>query len=108
MEEEGLLANAAGMGEYMLQAFTERLSGIPGVVEVRGQGLMIGIELKRPCKELVERALAAGVLINVTLDSVIRLLPPLVIDRAQAQQVVDTVVAVVTEFLRGEAREAAS
>jgi acetylornithine/N-succinyldiaminopimelate aminotransferase len=108
MEEEGLLANAASMGEYMLQAFRERLSGIPGVVEVRGQGLMIGIELKRPCKELVERALAAGVLINVTLDSVIRLLPPLVIDRAQAQQVVDTVVAVVTEFLRDEAREAAS
>ncbi len=108
MEEEGLLANAASMGEYMLQAFRERLSGIPGVVEVRGQGLMIGIELKRPCKELVERALAAGVLINVTLDSVIRLLPPLVIDRAQAQQVVDTVVAVVTEFLRDKAREAAS
>lgn len=108
MEEEGLLANAAGMGEYMLQAFRERLSGIPGVVEVRGQGLMIGIELKRPCKELVERTLAAGVLINVTLDSVIRLLPPLVIDRAQAQQVVDTVVAMVTEFLRDEAREAAS
>lgn len=108
MEEEGLLANAASMGEYMLQAFRERLSGIPGVVEVRGQGLMIGIELKRPCKELVERALAAGVLINVTSDSVIRLLPPLVIDRAQAQQVVDTVVAVVTEFLRDKAREAAS
>ncbi|MEW5709757.1 MAG: aspartate aminotransferase family protein [Pseudomonadota bacterium] len=108
MEEEGLLANAAGMGEYMLRAFRERLCGIPGVVEVRGQGLMIGIELKRPCKELVERALAAGVLINVTLDSVIRLLPPLVIDRIQAQQVVDTVVAMVTEFLRDEAREAAS
>jgi acetylornithine aminotransferase len=108
MEEEGLLANAASMGHYMLQAFRERLGGVPGVVEVRGQGLMIGIELKRPCKELVERALAAGVLINVTLDSVIRLLPPLVIDRTQAQQVVDTVVAVVTEFLRDEAREAAS
>lgn len=108
MEEEGLLANAASIGHYMLQAFRERLGGVPGVVEVRGQGLMIGIELKRPCKELVERALAAGVLINVTLDSVIRLLPPLVIDRTQAQQVVDTVVAVVTEFLRDEAREAAS
>jgi acetylornithine aminotransferase len=108
MEEEGLLANATSMGHYMLQAFRERLGKVPGVVEVRGQGLMIGIELKRPCKELVERALAAGVLINVTLDSVIRLLPPLVIDRTQAQQVVDTVVAVVTEFLRDEAREAAS
>jgi acetylornithine aminotransferase len=68
-------------------------------VQVRGQGLMIGVELDRPCGDLVNRALAAGLLINVTMDKVIRLLPPLVINEAQARQVLAILVPLVREFL---------
>lgn len=105
IDEERLLENAAGIGRLMLESFQERFSGIAGVVEVRGQGLMIGIELNRPCQELVQWAMESGVLINVTADNVIRLLPPLIITREQARQVVDTVVSVVTRFLSNEARK---
>ena len=79
--------------------FRERLADAPGVVEVRGKGLMIGIELDRPCGDLVGQALAAGLLVNVTADKVIRLLPPLVLEDEQAQLLVDTLEPLIHHFL---------
>jgi acetylornithine aminotransferase len=108
MESEGLLENAAAMGTFIRDGLRERLAGLAGVVEVRGQGLMIGVQLDRPCGELVRQALAQGVLINVTADSVVRLLPPLVIDRDQAQLLADTVAGLVRAFLSAEAIETGS
>jgi len=69
------------------------------VVQIRGHGLMIGIELDRPCRDLVKQALAQGLLINVTSDKVIRLVPPLVINAAEAQQLIDGVTPLVKTFL---------
>ncbi|MDQ3214910.1 MAG: aminotransferase class III-fold pyridoxal phosphate-dependent enzyme, partial [Pseudomonadota bacterium] len=70
-----------------------------GVVQVRGMGLMIGIELDRPCNELVRRALATGLLINVTHDTVIRLLPPLILSAEEAQTIVDRLAPLIRTFL---------
>jgi acetylornithine aminotransferase len=69
------------------------------VVEIRGRGLMLGIELDRPCGELVAQALAAGLLINVTADRVIRLLPPLIIQRAEIDQLVQGLSALLERYL---------
>jgi acetylornithine aminotransferase len=79
----------------MLEAFRQRLSGVPGVVEIRGCGLMLGIELDRPCAALMQQALERGLLINVTADKVVRLLPPLIISTEQA----DTIIAGVCELI---------
>jgi acetylornithine aminotransferase len=77
----------------------ERLSGIAGVVDIRGSGLMIGIELDRPCAALVTDGLEAGILINVTAEKVIRLLPPLVMSDAEADELVDQIAVLVQRFL---------
>jgi acetylornithine aminotransferase len=74
-------------------------TGVAGVVEVRGMGLMIGIELDRPCGDLARQALDAGLLINVTAERIVRLLPPLVINEAEAREVVGTLAALVRQFL---------
>ncbi len=92
---DGLCANAARMGERLLQGLRTRLAGIPGVVEVRGRGLMVGVELREPCGHLVQAALEQGLLINVTADNVIRLLPPLVIQAAEVDQIVDTLATLI-------------
>lgn len=99
LEEEGLLANAEQIGAHLKSRFVESLKGIAGVADIRGMGLMIGIELDRPCGELVKRALEAGLMTNVTQDSVIRLLPPLIINRDEANQLVDLLVPVIKSFL---------
>jgi acetylornithine aminotransferase len=99
LRAEGLPARAAVLGERLLSGFRAGLQGVSGVVDIRGRGLMVGIELDRPCGDLVGQALARGVLINVTNDRVIRLLPPLVLQDAQADELVETVVALVTAFL---------
>ena len=78
IEREGLVARAADLGQRMLQGFRARLDGHPAISAIRGQGLMFGIALDRPCGELVTAALAAGLLINVTAERVVRLLPPLI------------------------------
>ena len=88
-----LCANAVRMGERLVEGLRSRLGGMPGVVEVRGRGLMVGIETREPCGHLVQAALERGLLINVTADSVIRLLPPLVIGAAEVDQIVDTLAA---------------
>jgi acetylornithine aminotransferase len=98
IEKEGLVERAAATGERMLRAFTERLAGSNRVKQVRGKGLMIGIELAEPGPELVRRALEKGLLMNVTVEKVVRLLPPLVITDGQADEIVDTVCTLIEEL----------
>ncbi len=99
MESEGLLANAARMGDLVRSEFRTALAGVAGVVDVRGAGLMIGVELDRPCGDLVKQALEAGLLINVTAERVIRLLPPLVISEGEARELVARLAPLVRAFL---------
>ena len=100
VEQDQLLAHAQLLGGYLHSGLTESLSGTDGFVEVRGQGLMLGIELDRPCGELVKSALARGLLINVTADNVVRLLPPLVMSQTEAQQLLDILCPLIKEFLQ--------
>lgn len=86
-----LPARAAQLGERMMGKFRERLAGLNNVKDIRGKGLMIGIELDSPCGEMVGKAMERGVLINVTVDKVIRLLPPLIITDEEADKLCDTV-----------------
>lgn len=102
MEQDKLLAHADKLGAWLKQQFQTKLGGIKGVVAVRGQGLMLGIELDRPCGALVAKALEKGLIINVTADSVIRLLPSLIFTEAEAQQLLDILCPLVTEFLAQE------
>ena len=99
MEEEGLLANAIRMGDILKNGFRQALHGVAGVKEVRGSGLMLGIELDRPCGDIVTRALDAGLLTNVTQDSVIRLVPPLIINESEAKEIIARLVPVIKAFL---------
>lgn len=99
LEDEKLLENAASVGDYLKAGLSRELSGTEGVTDVRGQGLMIGIELARPCGELVTKALDAGLLINVTREKVIRLLPPLILSRQEADQIIETLVPLIKSFL---------
>ena len=99
MEEEGLLANAANMGELLKSEFAAALKNVGGVKDIRGMGLMMGIELDRPCAEVVKMALDEGVFINVTQDSVIRLLPPLIINALEARELVARVSNTIKAFL---------
>jgi len=99
IEEESLMKNAERIGGILLAGLREALAGRPGVAEVRGHGLMIGVELDRPCGDLVKRALEEGLLINVTMDNVIRLLPPLIMNEGEARQVLSILVPLVRSFL---------
>jgi acetylornithine/N-succinyldiaminopimelate aminotransferase len=99
MQDEKLLDNAMKMGALIMDGLRAALAGATGVVEVRGKGLMIGIELDRPCGDLVKSALAAGLLINVTVDKVVRLLPPLVINAEEARQIVALLAPLIRDFL---------
>jgi acetylornithine aminotransferase len=107
-DEQGqdLPARAGSLGERIRAGLRARLTDNPGVVSVRGRGLMIGIELDRPCAELVTAALTEGMLINVTAQRVVRLLPPLIIDEQQADEIIDTVARIVIDFLRRAERDA--
>ena len=103
MEQDKLLAHADKLGTWLKQQFQARLGGVKGVVTVRGQGLMLGIELDKPCAVLVAKALEQGLLINVTADSVIRLLPSLIFSQTEAQQLLDMLCPLITDFLSQEA-----
>ena len=102
MKEEGLLANAVRVGEVIRSG----LPKIDGVVDVRGMGLMVGVELARPCGELVRQALDAGLVLNVTAENVVRLLPPLIMTEAEGRMVVERLAPLVQRFL--ETRVAAA
>jgi acetylornithine aminotransferase len=109
MKDEGLLENAARVGAAMREGLGAALGGLPGVVEVRGMGLMIGVELDRPCGEIVGLALEAGLVVNVTAENVIRILPPLVIGEAEGREVLERLVPLVRAFLqKGKAQTAAA
>ena len=99
IEQDGLMAHALALGETIRNGLREALAGLDAVTEIRGHGLMIGIELDRNCGELVGRAMAEGLLINVTADKVVRLLPPLIFSASEAQQLVTTLARVLREFL---------
>jgi acetylornithine aminotransferase len=106
IEADGLMANATDQGDRIRAGLQARLGSLPGVREIRGRGLMIGIELERPCGELVKGALDAGLLINVTHDNVIRLLPPLILSSAEADLIVDRLAPLVVGFLAASAKAA--
>jgi acetylornithine aminotransferase len=99
MEEDGLLAHAAAVGEVLRAGLASELGGLAAVKEIRGAGLMIGIELDRPCGVLLSRAAQAGLLISVTADTVIRLVPPLIISADEARQIVALLCPLVKSFL---------
>ncbi|MCO5107490.1 MAG: aspartate aminotransferase family protein [Burkholderiaceae bacterium] len=107
MQEDGLLDNASRLGQLIMSAIERGLAGMPGFVEVRGQGLMIGVELDRPCGVLVKRALDAGLVLNVTADRVVRLLPPLIFGVEHAEQLVGTLVPLIRRFLEEDRAKAA-
>ena len=100
IEDEMLLARAAAAGTRIAAAFAQQLSGVQGVRQVRAKGLMIGIELDRPCGEIVEQGIAAGVLINVTADNVVRLLPPLNMQETEICLMIDSVCGRIQSFLK--------
>ncbi len=99
MQEEGLLENAARVGAHLKAALQNALGHLPGVKEIRGQGLMLGIELDRPCGPLLGRAAEAGLLMSVTADSVIRLVPALILTSAEADEIVARLAPLVQAFL---------
>jgi len=101
MEEDQLLENAAAVGAHLKAALQRELGSLPGVKDVRGQGLMLGVELDRPCGELIGLAAEAGLLLSVTADSVIRLVPPLILSTAEADQIVAILTPLVKQLLAG-------
>ena len=108
MEEDGLMANAATVGAVLRGALESGLSGLAGVIEIRGAGLMIGIELDRPCGVLLGRAASAGLMLSVTADSVIRLVPPLILSADEARQMAAILCPLVKAFLAEATSPAAS
>jgi len=103
MKDEGLLENALSVGDAIRNGLAAALAGVDGVVEVRGMGMMIGVELDRPCGEIVKLALARGLVTNVTAENVVRLLPPLVMNAVEGRQVVERLAPIVREFLEQSA-----
>jgi acetylornithine aminotransferase len=99
MEKDGLMANAARVGDHLRAALEKALAGVQGVKEIRGQGLMLGIELDRPCGAIWTRSAEAGLLLSVTADSVIRLVPPLVMTENEADEVVAILAPLIKTFL---------
>ncbi len=100
MEEEQLVANADAMGAILKRELTIGLKETAGVIEIRGQGLMLGVELNQPCTEIVPMALAAGMLTNVTQENVVRLLPPLIINESETREIATRIVGVIKQFLK--------
>jgi len=99
MEEDGLLDNAARVGAHLKGALAREVGSLNGVTEIRGQGLMLGIELAKPCGVLTQRAAEKSLLISVTAENVIRLVPPLILTEAEADEIVALLVPLVREFL---------
>lgn len=99
MEEDGLLAHTTKVGEHLKATLQKELADVKGVVDVRGQGLIIGIELNKPCGALLGRGAEAGLLFSVTADTVVRLVPPLIMTEAEADEVVAKLKPLIVQFL---------
>jgi acetylornithine/N-succinyldiaminopimelate aminotransferase len=99
MEEDGVMANAAAVGAVLREGLQRELAGVAGVKDIRGAGLMLGIELDRPCGVILQRAAEAGLMLSVTADSVVRLVPPLVLSADEARQIVAILAPVIKTFL---------
>lgn len=102
IETQGLVARAAALGERLIGGFAARLGGLDQVAEVRGRGLMVGIRLRKPCTDLIGQALTAGVLLNVTGDNVVRLLPPMIMTDDEADELIDRVSQLIETFLASQ------
>ena len=102
LEEERLVDRAESLGTRLLAGLADKLAGVAGIEEIRGQGLLIGIELDRPCGELVSMALDQGLLINVTAERVVRLLPPLILSDSEADELVGQISELLKLFLNQE------
>jgi len=100
LQRDHLAERASQTGDYLLAGFERTLGGIQGILEVRGRGLMIGIELDRPCGDLVRQALAMGLLINVTAERVVRLLPPLILEHKEADLLLQELSLLIRRFLQ--------
>ncbi len=103
MEKDGLMENAAKVGAHLKSGLEKALGGLSGIKEIRGQGLMIGIELDKPCGALTGRCAEAGLLISVTADSVVRLVPPLIMTLAEADEVMAILLPLIKTFLAEQA-----
>ena len=99
MEEDGLLAHTTKVGDHLKATLQKELADVKGVVDVRGQGLIIGIELNKPCGALLGRGAEAGLLFSVTADTVVRLVPPLIMTEAEADEVVAKLKPLIVQFL---------
>jgi acetylornithine/N-succinyldiaminopimelate aminotransferase len=99
LESDGLLEHAHNVGQVMKARLDSELGSVAGVKAIRGQGLMIGIELDRTCGELVTKAMQNGLLINVTREKVVRLLPPLIITMQEADMLLDILIPLIQSFL---------
>lgn len=108
MQEQQLAQRTATVGSHMLASFSERLGKLEQVVDIRGRGLMMGIELALPCAELVGQALQRGFLINVAAGNTVRLLPPLIMDDKQVNELIDAVVILISDFVAAHSPRAAS
>jgi acetylornithine aminotransferase len=102
IEKDGLVARAESLGNKILADLADALEGVAGVEEIRGQGLLLAVELDRPCGDLVTAALEQGLLINVTAEKTIRLLPPLIMSDEQADEMVNTLSALIRQFLESD------
>lgn len=98
LKRDGIAEQAASMGDYLIKGFNEALQGNPLVQDIRGKGMMVGIELTQPCAQLVAKAAGHKLLLNVTAEKVIRLLPPLVITQEQADTIIETVSQLISDL----------
>jgi acetylornithine/N-succinyldiaminopimelate aminotransferase len=103
MEQEGLLANATRVGDHLRASLGRALQGVVGVKDIRGRGLMIGIELAAPCGDILKRAADAGLLLSVTADTVVRMVPALILTLAEADEIVAILAPIVRQFLEEKA-----
>jgi len=99
LEKEKLAQRAAKLGAYIVAGFEKNLANLDGVADIRGQGMLMAIELNQPCAELVKTALDEGLLINVTAENVVRLLPPLIMSDAEADQLITKLSEIIKQFL---------
>jgi len=99
LEKEKLADRAANLGTRILASFKDSLKGLDGIRDIRGHGMLLAIELDQPCSELVKLALDKGLLINVTAEKVVRLLPPLIMSDDEADQLVSTLSDVIRQYL---------